>query len=211
MELSTDAKIVYINRHISELSETDIEKTYRTINSIVNKNNNDIKKVSKTIVNNKTQSGKKSTTINISKTKKSIKDDISIDDDSNSEEDEYINENESLQEKKTRLILKYLNGLLKNIGKNKIQKLTEFTGIERNDILTEKNNMHLDSMEKELFPTFDRKACKYLPRTSKSRPLNVLKHMLNDVNTHTLNSISKEVYEGKYRRSATFYSIKEIV
>lgn len=219
MEIPFDNKLIHVYKHLSRLDETYISEIYDNIVKIVpiepklNKQQNNIKRVKKTIIvkpsNDSTDNKPKTTQNNkviVSKTRKSIKDDYD-------EENDNIdtNEEDPLQKKKIELILKYVNGLLKNMGKEEIHNLIEFVRIDRIDILTEANTNYLESIAKELFPTFDRKECKYFPKSSKGRLVLVLKNMLKNTNEYELDSLNKEIYEGKYRRRATFYTIKKTI
>ena len=50
---------------------------------------------------------------------------------------------------KYKITLKFVNKLLENIGYKKINDLTEFKNINRDDIIKNKNKKSLDAMEKE--------------------------------------------------------------
>lgn len=181
--------------------------------SISNKNTNNIvnyKSVKIVTHHNEKSHISKTTNKGSSKSIKHDKVNVSIDENDNDNENEYITDVDEETEKKIILILKYVNGILKNAGKNEINKLTDFVHIDRTDIITEANTVHLESMAKELFCVFDKKECSYYPKSTKGRPLTVLKHMLQNTNMYTLESVNSDKYEGKYRRRATYYTIKNI-
>ena len=223
MELSTDAKCLYIYKNISELSKTDVDKIYNIVdqNKKITKqqNNNNIKKVKKyNAVIDKTKSINNKIQPEIvpqkSKTKKAIKCDVSeesYDDGENSNIDEDEN---ALTEEKNEFILKYVNALLKNSGKEEIQDLTEFKNVNRLDIVSEENIQYVKTMMDEITNLFDKINWKYYQETAKSRPLNVLRGMIKDNQTHQLIAINKEVSElldgKKIRRSAMLYTIANI-
>lgn len=74
------------------------------------------------------------------------------------------------------ILLKFVNGILKNIGKDEIDDLTKFVDIDRQDILKEENKTLLISMEKELFGPFDKAKTNYYYKTN-AFTFNVLKGM----------------------------------
>lgn len=231
MEVPLDIKIIYINENIACLDEKDISQMYDKIrenvqprpkikkpqNKIVP---NDIKKVSKSKSNVKVIESNKIDNQNPIKTVQSCNQQSKktaslkvikpIDDedisDANSNDD-------SLVEEKNTLILKYVNGLLKNAGKDEIYDLTEFRNIDRSDIVLEGNVKYLEAMSKELFKLFDKSKCRYYPKTAKSRPLNVLRGMIKDTKTYRLVALNTEVYEiinkCQTRRAVMLYTIQK--
>lgn len=124
------------------------------------------------------------------------------------DKDDDIENDEDVNDEKYQMVLKFVNGLLKNSGKEPIAKLTDFVDIDRLDIVTDENKEYIEEIADELFEHFDRKACRYYPRNSKSRPLNILRGIVDDTG-YNLIAARKEVYEGKYRRSAMIYTIKK--
>jgi hypothetical protein len=203
MEVPLDTKLVYIHKHIASLDEEDILDIYDKVTKFVpiepklsNQQNKIIKR-----------------TIHTSKSKKEIKDDYSEDIDSDVSEDIDDYNEVNIIDKKNRLILKYVNGLLKNMGKGKITDLTEFKNIDRDDIISTDNVEHLEVMAKELFKVFDKFKCRYYPTTAKSRPLNVLRGIIKDVGIYTLVGVNTDIYElfnnKRVRRSAMLYSIEK--
>lgn len=233
MEVPLDSKLIYINDNIACLDEKDISQIYEKIKQNVQpkpmlkkaqKNiiTNDNKKVrkstsnAKVIESNKLENKKPTKVVKscAEHSKKNISNKVvkPIDDDDISDEsnDDVI---DLLIEEKNTLILKYVNGLLKNVGKNEINDLTEFKNIDRIDIISDVNVKYLGTMAKELFKLFDRNKCRYYPKTAKSRPLNVLRGMIKDTRTYKLMGDHTEVYEirdnFRVKRATMLYSIQK--
>jgi hypothetical protein len=234
MEVPLDNKIIYIYKNIAYLDEDDIALIYDKIRESIQKKSqnkiitNDIKKVRKSTGNvkvsesNKLENKKPDGVVRLcnKQPKKNVSnkvvkpiDDDDVGDASNNDDvtDASSNDDDLLIEEKNTLILKYVNGLLKNAGKNEIDDLTEFKNIDRSDIVLEDNVKHLETMAKELFKLFDRNKCRYYPKTAKSRPLNVLRGMIKDTQTYKLVALNTDVPEiindRHLRRSAMLYSI----
>lgn len=234
MEVPLDIKLIYINDNIACLDEKDISQIYDKIkqnaqpkpklkkaqNKIIP---NDVKKVRKSTDNvkvsesNKLENKKQTNVIQLcneqskKNTNASIKVPKPIDDDDVSDAS---NDDDQLIEEKNILILKYVNGLLKNSGIKEIDDLSEFKNINRIDIISENNVKYLGTMAKELFRLFDRNKCRYYPKTAKSRPLNVLRGMIKDTQTYKLVGYNTEISEimngQRIRRPAMLYSIQNI-
>lgn len=128
------------------------------------------------------------------------------------EEIEQVDETPVEDTKKYGVLLKFVNKLLENIGKDEIGLLTDFKVINRKDILTTENDETLDGMTKELLKHFDkRKSGYYHNKTRKGRVINILKGLCKQVD-HKLKATGKEVYieldnGERARKSATYYSI----
>lgn len=108
---------------------------------------------------------------------------------------------------KYKVLLKFTNRILENIGKSQITDMTEFKNIDRIDIVKDANKQILLSMENELFKMFDKKKCGYYTK-SNNIVLNVFKRMCKDIglswHIHKT-SLSKNNYV-KYH---SFYTIIE--
>lgn len=87
---------------------------------------------------------------------------------------------------KYKLLLKFINSILINIGKSQVDDLTEFKDIDREDIIKDVNKQTLNAMEKELFKTFDKKKCGYYRKTD-SIVLNCLRGMCKEVGLDLFN------------------------
>jgi len=81
---------------------------------------------------------------------------------------------------KYKLLLKYVNGILKNIGKEEIDDLTKFKDIDRLDIIKEINLKLLDSMAPTLFKHFDKKGVGYYRKTQ-GKALNCLRGLCKEL------------------------------
>lgn len=114
---------------------------------------------------------------------------------------------------KYKLLLKYVNAILSNIeGKSQITDLTDFTNIDREQIIKESNQKVLDKMETELFEHFDKYKCGYYRRTGHS-VLGYLKGMCREVGLAlvvTKKDICEKINGKSYRRTGYFYRIKNI-
>ncbi len=75
---------------------------------------------------------------------------------------------------KYKVLLEFVNGILKNIGKDEIDDLTKFVKIDRRDILKEENKVLLENMKDKLFEHFDKQKSGYYKK-SQAFVLNVLK------------------------------------
>ena len=63
-----------------------------------------------------------------------------------------------------KISLKFINELLINLGKNKIENLLEFKDIDREHIISEASKKIFTDMEKELFKQFDKVKCGWYRR-----------------------------------------------
>lgn len=83
---------------------------------------------------------------------------------------------------KYKILLKYVNGLLKNMGKEQIDDLTEFKNIDRLDIIKEKNRQLFNKMAPFLFKHYDKMNCGYYRnKGSPNEPLNCLRGMVKEL------------------------------
>lgn len=78
------------------------------------------------------------------------------------------------------VLLEFVNGMLKNIGKDEITDLRDFKDIYREDILKEENKQLLISMQKRLFTHFNKRNSGYY-RKGSGWPLNVLRGMCKEI------------------------------
>ena len=81
---------------------------------------------------------------------------------------------------KYKLLLKYVNGILKNINKNNIDDLYDFKDIDRLDIIKKENIKLLDTMAPILFKHFNKDKCGYYRKT-KNIALNCLRGMCKEL------------------------------
>lgn len=126
--------------------------------------------------------------------------------------DKKDNKNEKITKDsdKYKVLLKLLNKILKNIGKNEINDITKFINIDRDDIIKDVNKKALDDMQKELFKLYNKKNCGYY-RKSDTIVLNCLRGIIKEAG-YEFDYIQKEDYkiidDKKYRKTFLLYSIK---
>ena len=78
--------------------------------------------------------------------------------------------------------LKFINSLLKNMGKPEIKELTDFKNISREDIISESNKKVLEDMAEELFVYFNKYLFGWYRRsTTKNYVLTFIRKMCNDL------------------------------
>ena len=68
------------------------------------------------------------------------------------------------QSDKYQILLKFINKLLKNIGKEEITDLTQFQNIDREEIIKEENKLLFKKMEKEMHEFFNKSKTGYYRR-----------------------------------------------
>ena len=110
---------------------------------------------------------------------------------------------------KYKVLLKLINKILSNIGKDEIDDLTDFKDIDREDIIKDVNKTSLEDMEKELFAHFDKKKCGYYRKTD-SIVLNCLRGMIKEINysmTKKQKDKSEFIGDKSFRRTHIFYTI----
>ena len=109
------------------------------------------------------------------------------------------------------VLLKLLNAIFVNIGRNPIDDITQFVSISRDDIIKDVNKISLENMESELFPLYDKVKCGYYRKNAEGLVLNVIRGMVKQIG-YTTNFVKKDVYvtlDGKsYRKTCTFYKIQ---
>jgi nanoRNase/pAp phosphatase (c-di-AMP/oligoRNAs hydrolase) len=111
------------------------------------------------------------------------------------------------------VLLKLVNKILVNIGKDEIDDLTKFVDIDRNDIIKDINKETLIAMESELFPLFSKQKCNYYRKSVVGFVLNCLKTFAKDAG-YIVTFRKKEksiIVEGSsYRKKHHYYSIKKL-
>lgn len=111
---------------------------------------------------------------------------------------------------KYKVLLKFVNNILVNIGKSKIDELTEFINIDREDIIKDINVKTLKTMEKEIFKYYSKNNCGYY-RKSNGFALNCLRGMLKELGlelTYIQKEKSEIVNDKSFKRTHLLYSIK---
>ena len=108
---------------------------------------------------------------------------------------------------KYNVLLKFLNKLLTNMGKNHIQDAIHFKNIRRNELLTEENDAVYDAMKDEIHKYFGKYNLKYDQKTMiKHYLITLLKSMCNEL---FLNFESKSVRK-KVDNKITTYVVYDI-
>jgi hypothetical protein len=87
---------------------------------------------------------------------------------------------------KYKLLLQYVNGILKNINKPLIDDIIEFKDIDRLDIIKPENIKLLDTLAPSLFNYFNKDKCGYYRKT-KNLPLNVLRGCCKELGLELVN------------------------
>ena len=107
-----------------------------------------------------------------------------------------------------KIVLKFINQVLVNIGKKEIDDLTKFVDISRNDIIKDCNKHLLENMEKEIFALFDKTKCGwYRRKTTQNYILTFLRYICTCLGlTFTYHELKKQ--ENNIVVSTTLYSIK---
>lgn len=111
---------------------------------------------------------------------------------------------------KYKIVLKLINKILKNMGKDEIDDITKFTDIDREDIIKEANIKALNDMDGELFKHFNKKNCGYYRKTD-ALVLNCLRGMMKEAGfklAKKQKGVCKEIDGKKYERTHMIYSIK---
>lgn len=106
---------------------------------------------------------------------------------------------------KYKLLLKFVNAILNNLNKKKIDDLTKFKNIDRINIIKEENKKLLDNMSGELFKHFNKKKCGYYRKTS-NIVLNCLRGMCKEIGL-ILCRIKTFDVNNSYYKTAYVYSI----
>lgn len=75
-----------------------------------------------------------------------------------------VNHKEDKDSEKYKIALKFINVILVNIGKEEVDDLVKFCGIDREDIIKEVNKKSFEEMEDELFKHFDKVKCGWYRR-----------------------------------------------
>lgn len=105
------------------------------------------------------------------------------------------------------VLLKLLNTILANIGRDPIDDITKFVDVDRADII--KQDKVLEDMEAELFPLYSKRDCGYTRKT-KNLVLNVLRGMMKETG-YTLEYVRKDIpiiINGEsYRKGHLLYKI----
>lgn len=114
---------------------------------------------------------------------------------------------------KYKVALKFINMILANLGKPAITTLTEFTNIDREDIIKEVNKQSFDAMQGELFSYFDKVAMGWYRRNKVNNYiLTFLRNMCDDLGlefAYEQKDITRLIDEKSFRSTFMFYLIKK--
>lgn len=116
------------------------------------------------------------------------------------------NVNVDKDSEKYKVALKFVNELLKNMGKNTFGDLTEFTNMDRLNIVTDTNSQTLEKMEKDIFMHFDKLKCGYYSK-GKNWIMNVLRGLIRDLGLNW-KSVHKNIQKNSVAYTHSFYSIE---
>ena len=94
---------------------------------------------------------------------------------------------------KYKIVLKFVNKVLENINKSRIDDLKDFKNIDRLDFLSESNTKILEEMENEIWKYYNKRTCGAY-HNSDNRTLNVFRGMIRE-NNLKLCYIKKEITE----------------
>lgn len=122
------------------------------------------------------------------------------DDDSDSAESD--SEKKDIDEKhpKVKILLKLLNGIMKNMGKAEIASIFEFKDIDKDEIIKKENEILLDKYEKDIFMYFDKIKCAWHRRTTtKSYMLTFLRCACKQLQIKFVNKKTQLKADGKLR------------
>lgn len=111
---------------------------------------------------------------------------------------------------KYKLLLEYINKILKNMNKDLIDDVTDFKRIDRMDICTETNRLMLVDMKAELFKIFKKVKYNYYNSNGKTtQPLNVLRGMCKELNIDLVRvNTKKYIKKIKLHKDVILYSIQ---
>lgn len=112
---------------------------------------------------------------------------------------------------KYKLLLEYVNKILKNVDaekyKDDIDDLTDFKNIDRNQIVSEENTKIFEDMTEVFCEVFNKDKCGfYRNKNSPNKALNCLRGMVKEIG-HEFPRKKYNVSKDKYFRSAYCYSI----
>ena len=106
---------------------------------------------------------------------------------------------------KYKLLLKYVNGILKNMNKDEIDDLIDFQNIDRTYIIKKENIDLLNKLAPDLFKCFNKDKCGYYRKT-KNIALNCLRGMCKEIGL-TLKYKTRNVLKDHYMETFSQYHI----
>jgi len=124
-------------------------------------------------------------------------------------EEKVITQKISKDDDKYKLALKFVNVILKNIGKDEVDDLTKFKDVDREDIIKDVNKNSFNDIADELFKNFNKKKCSYYRKTD-TQILNCLRGMMKELGhelTYVQKDINGKIDDKTFRKTCMFYSI----
>ena len=134
-----------------------------------------------------------------------LKNKIDIDMNMNIDENSYKGFEKKLKELIT---LKFVNKIRSNAGLDSIKDLHEFE-MNKNNIITEQNELVVTEMENEIFGPFNKKKCRYNIKNNQ-HIINLLKGMLNEIGYDLVKKSKDKKYNNGAREWIVTYTIKKI-
>jgi hypothetical protein len=115
-------------------------------------------------------------------------------------------EKKDINSEEYKLVLKFANNILSNIGKAPIDKITDFQNIDRLDIIADNNTTMLNDMEPEIYTYFDKVKCGYYRKTN-TYILNCFRSMVKQIGykMEYKKRDKGETINNKYYRSKHLY------
>lgn len=107
------------------------------------------------------------------------------------------------------IALKYVNKLLINIGREKITNITDFSNINRDDIIKEDNKKICDEMIEEIFGPFNKGKCGYYRKNSEQYALTLLKGIVNEIGYVLKKKNEDKIIKGERKWIVTYTIIKK--
>ena len=99
---------------------------------------------------------------------------------------------------KYRITLKFVNGILDNIGREHIDDLLDFKDVKREDIIGENNKKYLEDIASTIFTHYDKKLCRYYKRAEvKHYILTLLRYMCKDIGLKLVSRRKNLTIKGK--------------
>jgi hypothetical protein len=100
---------------------------------------------------------------------------------------------DDLNIQKKKVLLEYINGIMNNLNKKPINRLTDFNNITKNELLYDSNRLLLINMSDRLFTLFNKKRCGFYRKTD-NLVLNCIRGMCKEID---MRFIGKR-YDNKY-------------
>lgn len=87
-----------------------------------------------------------------------------------------------MEKTKYEVCLDLVNSILRTIGYEEIEELTDFKNVKREDLIKPEVMELIEEKEKDIFPPFDKMQCRYYNRKKrKNYEIVLLKHMVRDL------------------------------